>query len=288
MYSAWFGAMWERLIKTVKNCLFKVIGRNRLDYFQLLTVLSDIQRSVNDRPLTYRCSDDSCLEVIAPSAFIRSFPGKTVFLNFEEDPFSISPPNRSDLIESLKYRESLLHKFKLLWYEQYLLSLRELSNDLYQIDFDKIKVDDVLIKSFVKPRPYWNLGRVVKLTRGFNGLIRSALFKKGDKFQEHSIKHLFPIELSISHSFQIKPKKHGSHLICETENEDIEFNNLKLAFSSQGNQVRIQGILGADIFQFMNDAKIIRCRNGLAWQMLNGIAPFGNFQHLFDHQITPV
>ena len=38
LYSA-----WERLIKVLKNCLFKTIGRSRLSYFELLTTLSNIK-----------------------------------------------------------------------------------------------------------------------------------------------------------------------------------------------------------------------------------------------------
>ena len=89
-------------------------------------------------------------------------------------------------------------------------------------------------------------------------------------------------------------------LLADEFNIQFEFNNLseiktnlfklnyELAFSNQGNQLRIQGILGVDIFQFIKDAKIIKCMNGLAWRMPNGIAPFGNVQHfLYNHQISP-
>ena len=33
LYSPWVGACWERMIRTVKNCLRKVIGRIKMDYF---------------------------------------------------------------------------------------------------------------------------------------------------------------------------------------------------------------------------------------------------------------
>jgi hypothetical protein len=42
LYSAWVGAAWERLIRVVKSCLYKVIGRAKLTYFELLTILSNI------------------------------------------------------------------------------------------------------------------------------------------------------------------------------------------------------------------------------------------------------
>ena len=70
VYSAWVGATWERLIRTIKSCLYKTIGRARLSYFELLTVISDIQSAINARPLTYRSSEGD-LEAITPSSFLK-------------------------------------------------------------------------------------------------------------------------------------------------------------------------------------------------------------------------
>ena len=58
LYSAWVGATWERLIRTIKSCLYKTVGRARISYFELLTVVSDIQAAINSRPLTYRSSEN--------------------------------------------------------------------------------------------------------------------------------------------------------------------------------------------------------------------------------------
>ena len=72
LYSAWVGATWERLIRTVKRCLYKTVGRARLAYFELLTIISDVQSAINARPLTYRSSENN-LEVITPSSFLRVY-----------------------------------------------------------------------------------------------------------------------------------------------------------------------------------------------------------------------
>ena len=70
VYSAWVGATWEKLIHTIKSCLYKTIGRARLSYFELLTVISDIQSAITSRPLTYRSSEGD-LEAITPSSFFK-------------------------------------------------------------------------------------------------------------------------------------------------------------------------------------------------------------------------
>src|SRR5678815_3807470 len=69
-YSAWWGSFYERQIRTLKVCMYKVIGRKRLNYFELLTTLSFIKNAINSRPLTYR-SEASDLETITPNSFIR-------------------------------------------------------------------------------------------------------------------------------------------------------------------------------------------------------------------------
>lgn len=131
LYSAWFGSTWERLIKTVKGCLYKLVGRERLPYFELLTVLSDIQNAVNSRPLTYRCSGDYELDVISPNAFLCPHYNNSVFLNIKDNPFDVEVPNRMNLLDSLEKRD-LLERFHKLWHEDYLLSLREQSRELYE------------------------------------------------------------------------------------------------------------------------------------------------------------
>ena len=88
-------------------------------------------------------------------------------------------------------------------HEEYLLGLRELTRDLFQSEFKNvIGLDDVvLVKNPAKSRPYWSLGRVIRVTPGDDSCIRSVLIKKADGTnQEHSIKHLFPLELSITHA----------------------------------------------------------------------------------------
>lgn len=132
LYSAWFGSTWERLIKTVKGCLCKLVGRERLPYFELLTVLSDIQNAVNSCPLTYRCSGDYELDVISPNAFLCPHYNNSVFLNIKDNPFDVEVPNRMNLLDSLEKRDLLLERFHKLWHEDYLLSLREQSRELYE------------------------------------------------------------------------------------------------------------------------------------------------------------
>ena len=121
-----------------------------------------------------------------------------VFFFFEE-----VPPSRCDLLKNLERRDLFLQRVGNMWREEYLLVLRELVRYLYQSDFNNVTgVDDVeLIKNPAKSCPYWSLGRVIRVTPWNNTYIRSALVKKSDSTnQVNSLKHLFPLKLSITHS----------------------------------------------------------------------------------------
>ena len=249
LYSPWIGATWERLIRTIKSCLKKTIGRAKLDYFRLKTVLSDIQLAVNCRPLTYRCADDNGLEVITPNKFLNPNAESNLILG---DPKELLPKSvsRKDLIKSLDVREKIVSQFKDLWYEEYLLSLRSLYKNLYEVNFEnKIKENDiVLIKNPAKGRHQWRLGRVMELIYGSDKKIRSAKILKGDenwmnktrKLELHSISHLYPLELSITHNHLAESEIDPELLNLEVE-EFVDSDESNLGPSPDGN------ITGIDI-----------------------------------------
>ena len=203
--AAWIGVFWERQVSSLKKLLYKAIGRQKLSFYQMITVLSSIARALNDRPLTYRYSDVNEFAPLTPNCFLRLHRNKNLIFNESQTP---NPPKglpgHNELNESLTIQYELYEEFKTLWKEDYLLSLRELSRKLYQSDFsNKIKVGDIVIlKDDRRPRPFWHLVRVVEIIFGNDGLIRSCrvIRKSNDTPTLHPINHLYPLELSLSHS----------------------------------------------------------------------------------------
>ena len=125
-YFAWVVSCWERMIGVIKSCLYKVVGRSAIGYFKLLTILSDIQNAVNSRPLTYRCADDATLDIITPNCFLKPYVDNSLLFKSEsENLLASEPPCRKQVVKTLEHREYLLEKFREMWYQEYLLSLRE-------------------------------------------------------------------------------------------------------------------------------------------------------------------
>ena len=132
LHSAWYGGVWERVIKTLKGCLYKIIGRATCGRSELLTAISDVQQAVNDRPLTYASSNSLGLEVISPRHFLHPDRNPRLLLRFENTVLcEDNLPSRQVLIDSLRNRDELLEGFKQLWQQDQLLSLREPGGNLY-------------------------------------------------------------------------------------------------------------------------------------------------------------
>ena len=240
LYSPWQGACWERLIRTIKCCLRKTLKRVKPTYFKLITILSDIQLAVNSRPLTYRCAENSGLEIITPNCFLK--PNANFSQLLKPDSKLPQAPSRTEVIKSLNERDAILQDFITIWYTTYLLGLRSLHKDLFQSNYiNKIKINDiVLIKNFdpkfVKSRQHWKLGRVLDLIPGDDGKVRQVKVLKGRDWNKeprsvevHSIKHLYPLELSLTHDHVVANNVDCSDLdvniIQFNDEDDLDIDN---------------------------------------------------------------
>ena len=202
LYAAWVGSTWERLIRTIKMCLHKTVGRKRLEYFDLFTLLSDITNSINSRPLTYRDNSDVNLQMITPNSFLKFETGSRVLLDHAAGS-QLLGSTRDDIVRSLEKREELTDTFRDLWHEQYLLFLKESNKNYPNTDWEnKVKINDiVLISAHGKTRPFYQMGRILKVLPGNDGIIRFVEVFRPDRSKGvYPISHLYPLEISASAS----------------------------------------------------------------------------------------
>src|ERR1700755_3131846 len=116
--------MWKKMIKVVKSCMYKVIGCSKLTYSELLTNLSNIQNAINSRPLTYVSNSDN-LQPITPNYFLKLHCNTSLILKEEYDDTWVDSHNQASVKQILEQNENILENFRKLWFESYLLSLRE-------------------------------------------------------------------------------------------------------------------------------------------------------------------
>ena len=201
IYAAWYGAVWERLIKTVKHCLFKTLGRYTPSMSEFVTFLSDIQKILNNRPLTYRSFENE-LDIISPNHFLvgRSIPS-LMFGESEQIPeweYGEEDDYSSHLARTLETRDALYLSFKNKWLSEYLVNLREKDRATFHVPRKWEKGEVALFKLPSKARSFWPLVRVEETYSDDDGVIRTVLIVKPDGSRVTvNVGHLIPLELYL-------------------------------------------------------------------------------------------
>ena len=94
-------------------------------------------------------------------------------LNLENSNPSLQHPTLSDLLESFEKHSELFEKFTVLWHEQYLLFLKDSMKLSQESQNSKIQENDlILISDEGKSRPFYQMGRAVKLLTGEDDAVR--------------------------------------------------------------------------------------------------------------------
>ena len=167
----WQGGAFERMVRSTKRCLRKLIGRAQFSHDELLTALVEIEAVINSRPLSYLSSDD-VEEALTPSHLIV---GRRI-LNL--------PDNMGDLEDSeitldsnqatnrVKHLNHILNHFWNCWRKEYLSELREVHSNIAKKrpkggDHSQISIGSiVIVHDDHLPRGLWKLGRIQAVLRG--------------------------------------------------------------------------------------------------------------------------
>ena len=189
----WWGGFWERLVGMVKSCLKKSIGRERLSFSELLTVLFEVENVLNNRPLCFVYDDDKS-EVLTPNCLLYGRNLLTCNKVVEE----VELNENVDLWERKCTVQKVLEEFWLVWHREYLDGLREQSCKSLGRGATEIKVGDVVvIGEDVVPRHRWRLGIVVELLKSSDGCVRGAKVKVGKtrNIIKRPVNRLYPTEV---------------------------------------------------------------------------------------------
>ena len=198
----WWGGFWERLVRSVKNCLKKSVGRSLLDFEELRTLMVEIESAINNRPLTYVYDDENGITYpLTPSDLIY---GRQLSTSPNSRHFDVISTNKT-LSKKARHHFRILESFNRQWQKEYLLSLRENYNVKKQKEKSASVLtpgDVVLVKDEGTARCWWKLAEIDELIYSKDDVIRAAQIKviSSDKVitLRRPITHLIPLEVSPS------------------------------------------------------------------------------------------
>ena len=174
----------------LKVPLRKILGKALLTYVELYTIVTDIESSINQRPLTHQSQDPKDPEALTPShlALGRSLA-----------PFPLL--QSSDCSPSVRYRylERLLSSFWKRWTNEYLPRLQE--RNKWKRQAPDLQVGDVVLMTEDNiPRRAWPLGLVVELLPGKDGLVRTVKVKTAKGIYSRPVQRLHLYEAASTSS----------------------------------------------------------------------------------------
>ncbi|XP_057183499.1 uncharacterized protein LOC130550135 [Triplophysa rosa] len=181
------GGVWERQIRSVRSVLNATLSQcpGRLDDSSLRTLFYEAMAIINSRPLTIDgINNPKSLEPLTPNHLILM-----------KSKIALPPPGkfqREDMYASRRWRrvQYLIEQFWSRWKREYLLNIS--TRQKWHVPRRNLSVNDiVIIKEDMLPRSRWQLGRVVEVTQGSDGLVRRVKIQTGEqnpksKQEQHS------------------------------------------------------------------------------------------------------
>ena len=192
----WMGGFFERMVKSVKRCLRKMLLNTRLNYEEMLTVLREIENVLNNRPLTFVYNDD-LVETLTPNKLLYGRNIETVVTNQNESIEEV------DVTKRITYVRNIVDHFWSRWRNEYLRELREYNKVKNSKNAINPSINDVvLIYDEKLKRSRWRMGRIKNLIVSRDGKIRAAqvnVISNGAlSTLTRPINKLYPVEIHVN------------------------------------------------------------------------------------------
>ena len=190
------------MIKSMKGCLKRVISHARLTFDELVTVVIEVEATLNSRPLSY-VSPDDLDEPLTPAHLLtgRRLTSLPDLLTSNEDTDYTTPTSPADITRRVKHLNIILSHFWKRWRQEYLSELRDAhrSSSKEHTGDRSPNVGDVVVHDDNHPRLMWKLGKVEGLLEGHDGIVRGALVRvdsrTGSVVLKRPVQLLYPLEI---------------------------------------------------------------------------------------------
>lgn len=170
--AAWWGGFYERLVRSTKSCLKKILGQSFLSFEEITTILTEIEAVLNSRPITY-IGEEYDEEPLTPGHFLI---GRRTTSLPPDNKMNLNNKELKDELRSRwKFQEKLLDQFWKRWRKEYILELKSAHEVNRKTSLHTIRVGELaLLKDEKLPRHMWKMVRVENVFEGRDGKIRSC------------------------------------------------------------------------------------------------------------------
>ena len=170
-HASHMGGIWERLIRSIRQIMRALTNQQVLNDEALTTFMAEIERILNNRPITYTSTDHSDPKALTPSM---------ILLLRDTNSLPYGTFSKEDLYIRRWWRQAqyLANVFWRRWLKEYVPSLQ--LRDKWQRPCKNIRINDlVLMLDENTPRGQWPLAIVKDVKYGRDGLVRSCKVKAG-------------------------------------------------------------------------------------------------------------
>lgn len=168
-HSPHFGGLWEAGVKSIKHHLKRVISNTPLTYEEFYTLLTRIEAILNSRPLYPMSSDPNDLEVLTPAHFLIGRPLTSVA---ERDVRDL----KINRLTRYQHLQQMVQHIWSRWAKEYVSELQQRTK--WRTSGANIKAGTmVIIKDDNNPPSRWQLGRVIDIHPGSDGVVRVVTVK---------------------------------------------------------------------------------------------------------------
>ena len=185
-HSSHAGGVWERMIRSIRKILRALLGSQLVDDETLLTLMAEVEKILNDRPLTPPTSDSNDPEPLTPCKLLLLRPN-VCFSPGESDPVYIYGSKR------WKQAQYLADIFWKRWTREYLPTLQVKQKWLRPRP--NLSVGDlVLVIGENSPRGRWPKGIVQEVFPDRNGNVRQVTVRTATSVLRRDVRKLCLLE----------------------------------------------------------------------------------------------
>lgn len=142
-YAPWQGGYYERLMRIMKACLQKTIGRRILKSEEFRTLLYEVAAILNFRPFTY-IYNKVTTTILRPIDLIKpQISTEIILVGIYDNSDYVPPEERKEFVNIYKRNLASSDTYWRIFYEEYLSSLREKQTTVH---------NDQRIKVHIKPQ----------------------------------------------------------------------------------------------------------------------------------------